>query len=277
MGKRTKCVRCRFRPCESKSGVCKTCREDPAKTVRVEELAAGLAWAVRTFGIKSLRDGNGCSVVGAAKIRAALVALGDPEAVEAGDQAGAGDAGVGVHAAGVSGHRPGRGDGVSGLSAAGRGGGGPVAAGAYGVAGPVGDGRGGRHAAGVRAAAAEPGLDSEDDCEGDGEDAGVGPAVARRPGSAVAAGDCGLAAVQAMAGRKGDGAGGWLAVFPIDWPFGTLFGWRQRVIVDDAAGVVEGCSRVRVGDGWEFKYWVRVAGRLREVDEDDIDAAEEAE
>ena len=65
--KRTKCVRCRFRPCESKDGVCKTCRDNPDRTARVEELREGLAWAVRTFGKTNMRGSDACSVVGAAK------------------------------------------------------------------------------------------------------------------------------------------------------------------------------------------------------------------
>lgn len=66
-------------------------------------------------------------------------------------------------------------------------------------------------------------------------------------------------------------------VFPVDWPFGTLFAFRQRVTVDDRPAVVEGVRAVPTPGGWEFVYWVRSDGRLREVSEDDIDAVEEAE
>lgn len=66
--------------------------------------------------------------------------------------------------------------------------------------------------------------------------------------------------------------------FPVAWPFGTIFRWRQRVTVDDEPAVVEACRAVPVGTGWEFRYWVRVGpDSYREVSEDDIDAAEDAE
>ncbi len=68
-------------------------------------------------------------------------------------------------------------------------------------------------------------------------------------------------------------------VFPIDWPYGTLFRHGQRVTVDDRAGTVVMCRPVPAPDGagWEFVYWVRVGDALREVAEDDIDQAEDEE
>lgn len=81
-----------------------------------------------------------------------------------------------------------------------------------------------------------------------------------------------------MAGRKGQDAGRGLDRFPINWPYGTLFRWRQRVTVDDEPGVVEMCWAVPTpGGGWEFRYCVRAGTRRTEVSEDDIDAEAEGE
>lgn len=73
--KKVKCVRCKTNRTQFASGVCQSCRDDPKRYERVTELAEALAWAKAEFGKQGLREGDGYSVTGAAKVLRCIRAI----------------------------------------------------------------------------------------------------------------------------------------------------------------------------------------------------------